>query len=226
MRASTGNHLRSKEQQPRVPKDARMSLLAAAETLLLDKGMPSISTRAICRLADTNVSQIRYYFGNLDGLLDEVLAAELGSVARTFDAVDLSRRHQTLGGLVDLLLDAVRAPAAFCPEGFAALAIEEIYRQISPESQRVVTERLVRAHQPYLHALSAFLPLLSADALRYRFSAMVALIMAMLPQSSGSRLFAIQRPRLACGQEWRDNQLRAICVGALEGKLPIQSAPR
>lgn len=205
----------------RVAPDARRSLLEATEALLLEQGMLAITTRAICSVARTNVSQIRYYFGNLDGLIDAVLAAELSSVARAYDAADLAR-HDDLGALVDVLLEAVRAPAAFSEEGSAALVIEDIYRHIAPASQRIVAKRLARAQKPYLDALSALLPELSSDALRYRFSATVALIMAMLPQSAGARLFALQRVRSSFSDSWCEEQLRAICLSILGAPSPAQ----
>ncbi len=208
---------RFRNEDDRVPADARRKLLAATEALLLDEGMTAISTRVICGAAQTNVSQIRYYFGSLGGLIDAVLAAELDSVTRAYEAANPSGEYQDLGGLVDLLLDSVRAPAAFSEDGFAALVIESIYRHTSAASQGAAAERLARSQKPFLKTLSAFLPHLAPDALHYRFSATIAMVMAMLPQASGSRLFAIQQPRAASRHAWCDTQLKALCLAALAG---------
>ena len=50
------------------PADARSRLVLAALRLFAEKGYESTSTREICQAAQTNISSIRYYFGDKAGL--------------------------------------------------------------------------------------------------------------------------------------------------------------
>lgn len=59
------------------PKTARRPvrerLLSSAAELFADRSFDGVSVREICKAAGTSINMVHHYFGNKDGLLDEVL---------------------------------------------------------------------------------------------------------------------------------------------------------
>jgi AcrR family transcriptional regulator len=67
---------------------ARGKLIRAALQVFAEKGYGAASTRDICRLAGSNISAIRYYFGSKAGLYRAAFTEPLGEVPPCNDCFD------------------------------------------------------------------------------------------------------------------------------------------
>lgn len=74
-------------------------LLAAAKNCFLADDYHNVSTRRIAEEANVNVSMIRYYFGNKEGLYEEMIRHTLSPLLEVLDSDMLS----TPEGFVDYL---------------------------------------------------------------------------------------------------------------------------
>jgi len=63
----------------------RERLLKAALNCFLEDDYHKVTTRAIADEANTNISMIRYYFGNKEGLYEEMIKDTLGSILDVLD---------------------------------------------------------------------------------------------------------------------------------------------
>ncbi len=66
--------------------DLRESLLAAAETLLEEGGVPALTLRAVARAAGVSHAAPAHHFGDLTGLLSELAAVGFMRLGAAFDA--------------------------------------------------------------------------------------------------------------------------------------------
>jgi AcrR family transcriptional regulator len=71
----------------------RERLLKAAMDCFLDDEYHKVSTRKIASIAETNVAMIRYYFGNKEGLFEEMIRDKLQPVLDVLDGPLLSNRE-------------------------------------------------------------------------------------------------------------------------------------
>lgn len=83
--------------QPQAPVYARL-LKAALECFLADE-YHKVTTRLIAEKANTNVSMIRYYFGNKEGLYEEMIRDTLKPLLDVLDGCTLSE----VGGFAEFL---------------------------------------------------------------------------------------------------------------------------
>jgi AcrR family transcriptional regulator len=77
----------------------RARLLKAAKDCFLSDEYHKISTRMITKQAGVNVSMISYYFGNKEGLYEEMIREEFSPLLTVLDGEMLS----TLDGMTDFL---------------------------------------------------------------------------------------------------------------------------
>lgn len=172
---------------PVLPAPAR--LLAAAEQIVGAEGLRALTTRRIAELARTNLSQINYYFDGLDGLIDTLLLANIASVNARRSAL---REEVVARGepprLIDLLeafLRPIWTPAAHCPDAFAAVVVQEIYRHASPAT-RHEADALLNAHREMLIALIApLVPHLDGEKLHIRMNLLIAAGTSLIPSTTG-----------------------------------------
>ena len=71
----------------------RERLLKAAMDCFLDDEYHKVSTRRIAAIAETNVAMIRYYFGNKEGLFEEMIRDKLQPVLDVLDGPLLASRE-------------------------------------------------------------------------------------------------------------------------------------
>lgn len=191
-----------------IPIAQRERLLAAAEAILLNDGFHTLTTRAIASLANANISQIRYYFGSMEGLLDALLAEELKVVSAAFDNLAPDNDDQCIDELIAMLLKALKTPAAYTDNGFAALAIEAIYHHVSDGMRARAASTLEAAHSPFRAALAAALPGIDPLTMRIRLASAISMAMSMLPRGAGRRLLELADD----GPE---------CIARLDSTLPV-----
>lgn len=77
-----------------VGSDAELSvrdrLIKAALDCFLNDEYHKVTTRQVAAAADTNISMIRYYFGNKEGLYEEMIRETLRPLLEAFDDTELS----------------------------------------------------------------------------------------------------------------------------------------
>lgn len=188
-------------------------LLAAAEVILLTDGFRSLTTRTIATAAETNVSQIRYYFNGLDGLLNALLLQELAAVSAAFQVLP-AESQPSIADLMQTLLGALRTPAAHTRDGFAAIAIEEIYQCVGEDSRLHAAAMLDLAHAPFRAALARQLPQLDGFTIRLRLAGVIAMAMGMLPRGTGRRLLQLNAADEGLDEERIQAKLQELCVAA------------
>lgn len=97
---------------PSSDEDTRTRILDAAERLFSEKGIESVSVRAILAEARVNVALAHYHFGSREGLIQEFIRARIDPLVReqlaALDAVDARGVEATL----EDVLRAYFAPAA------------------------------------------------------------------------------------------------------------------
>lgn len=81
------------------PEPVRARLLKAALDCFLADEYHKVTTRLIAENADANVSMIRYYFGNKEGLYEEMIRETLNPLLDVLDGAMLS----SVEGLADFL---------------------------------------------------------------------------------------------------------------------------
>lgn len=195
----------------------RDRLLAATECILLNDGFFALSTRSISKQAQTNVSQIRYYFGGLEGLLEALLVAELDAVAQAFRPSDLATSQLELEHLVAALMDAVNAPAPFNNDGYAALVIEELYHHVSEGMRRKAAAALTKAHGPFIAALAKQVKGVDKKVLRIRFAAVIAIMMGLLPRGSARRLLTMSTDSRGYSEPALRDEIQRSCMRVFMG---------
>jgi AcrR family transcriptional regulator len=91
------------------PDPVRERLLKAALDSFLSDDYHKVTTRLIAEKADANISMIRYYFGNKEGLYEEMIRDTLNPLLNVLDG-------QMLGS-VDGFKDFFNLITRPCPNG-------------------------------------------------------------------------------------------------------------
>ncbi|MGF1697756.1 TetR/AcrR family transcriptional regulator [Vibrio lamellibrachiae] len=104
--ASIKNSESRKVGRPRDKTESRALLLTHARDLFTVKPYDKVSTRIIAEKAGVNIGMIRYYFGNKEGLFEEMLRDSLSPMKQQMALLIKDRSHQNL---VDLMRTYYRA---------------------------------------------------------------------------------------------------------------------
>lgn len=108
----------------------RHRLLSAAERLVVNEGVVSLSVRRIANEAEVNSALIRYHFGDMPGLLTELAllnAAQLRTARdQLLDALE-AKAEPDFEAAVDALVLPLWAPAAMSADERAIVVLDEIY---------------------------------------------------------------------------------------------------
>ena len=131
--------------KPAIPENsARKRLLNAGTDLFSKHGFAGASVRDICALGDTGINMIHHYFGNKQGLYDEILSGFSEDVW-TVPARIISHHPRSKDHMVSLL-------EIFIEETFEALIANHQLFEL------VVRERMVfETFASYSEKLSAFM---------------------------------------------------------------------
>ena len=103
--------------------DTRTKLLAAAERILVQRGITGLSVRKVGETAGLNPTLVTYHFGSLGALLEQLRDRNLGPILAAWEGLDqLDGLDAVLRGWIAPLL----MPAAFTEGGRALVVIDEI----------------------------------------------------------------------------------------------------
>ncbi|MEN7538295.1 TetR/AcrR family transcriptional regulator [Aurantiacibacter flavus] len=105
------------------PSDTRSKLLAAAEQILVQRGITGLSVRKLGDTAGLNPTLVTYHFGSLGALLEELRDRNMEPILAAWEGLDrLDGLDAILRGWIAPLL----RPAAFTEGGRALVVIDEI----------------------------------------------------------------------------------------------------
>ncbi len=86
------------------PDPVRERLLKAALDSFLSDEYHKVTTRLIAEKADANISMIRYYFGNKEGLYEEMIRDTMNPLLNVLDGQML----ESVDGFKDFLISVLR----------------------------------------------------------------------------------------------------------------------
>ena len=166
---------------------SREKLLEAAERLILDQGLHSLTTRNLSSLANVNVSMISYNFDGIDGLLTELFDLNfdkfMSRQVLLLSELQLKEREPNLKDIVKALILSIWHPPVYCQDGHSSTIVQEIYGHASANVQNKATERLKNGFEPVLNLLGPLLPHLSRQALLWRLCSLFAATITMVPST-------------------------------------------
>lgn len=151
--------------------DTRLSLLAAAELILVEQGVNALSIRKVGSAAGVNSTLVTYHFKTILGLLDELCSLNLDPMIADWEVIGSKNPSGKMRDFDDILrawLSPLLRPAAFTPTGRALVVLDEI----SAHGELALSAKVLTAMNTFagrLHTeLSPFVPNLPAHELRAR----------------------------------------------------------
>jgi AcrR family transcriptional regulator len=178
---ASGNGAPAKARKPKVAVDdapesaggTRELLLAAARKVLLEDGLPAVTTRRVATAANVNQALVHYHFGSIENLLLDVLDT-VALDARRADRIfygsgDLRAKWRTL--MDDLLRHEI-------PDGTTKIWAETVVMVSSKEDtrQRYVDTIAKSTHERLLEVVRSGLP---AGTPEEEIEGLTALILAV-----------------------------------------------
>lgn len=163
--------------------NTRTKLLAAAEAILVARGITGLSVRKVGEEAGVNPTLVTYHFGSIGNLLDELCRLNMEPVLAGW--ADLPQTADP-EAVLRTWLEPMLRPAAFTPGGRALVVLDEIAAHGEGELRaRVLAE--MEAHSRRLRvALAPHCPGLDEDALRARLRFISGAVIGPPPRSHGA----------------------------------------
>lgn len=143
----------------------RLSLLAAAEAIVVEQGVNALTVRRIGEAAGLNPTLITYHFGSLNQLLDELCSLNLEPLLAEWRAIEAER---TLDGVLRAWLAPMMRPAYFTPGGRALVVLDELAAHGQPGLRSKVLSAMETFAGRLRAALAPLLPELGEHELRAR----------------------------------------------------------
>lgn len=152
-----------------VTLSTRESLLAAAEKIIVMRGVNALSVRNIGTAAGLNPTLVTYHFGSLFDLLDELCTLNLEPLLADWQQVDAdSGQYRTLDDVLLCWLAPMMRPACFTTGGRALVVLDEL----AAHGEAALKQRVLRAMDAFALrlrvVLAPLLPHLAEDDLRAR----------------------------------------------------------
>ncbi len=189
--------------------DTRTRLLAAAEHLLVARGITGVSVRKVGEEAGVNGTLVTYHFGSITALLEELCRCNMEPIL-----ADWRRVAEAQGDLPALLrawLGPMLRPSAFTAGGRALVVLDEI----GAHGEGEIRAQVLREMEGFAHQLRSLLaphlPHLDDEELRVRLRFISGAVLGPPPRSHGA-------PRLASGKGADDIEyLVRFALAALTG---------
>ena len=132
--------------------DTRTRLLAAAEAILVRRGITGISVRKVGEAAGLNPTLVTYHFGSLRKMLEELRSRNMAPILAGWEGLD---EQGDLEAILQLWLPPLLTPAAFTEGGRALVVIDEI----AAHGEADLGAEVLATMQEFSHALrKALLP--------------------------------------------------------------------
>jgi AcrR family transcriptional regulator len=153
----------------KVTLSTRECLLAAAEEIIVFRGVNALSVRKIGDAAGLNPTLVTYHFGSLFDLLDELCSLNLDPILGDWHQVDAHPAgSRSLDEVLHSWLGPMLRPACFTPGGRAFVVLDEL----AAHGEAALKDRVLRAMEAFALrlrvVLGPLLPHLAEDVLRAR----------------------------------------------------------
>jgi len=156
-------------------------MLDAAERLFAEHGISEVGLRAISAAANVNLASISYHFGSKEALVEAVFRRRSAKIAAERDrglerALAEPDRDRRLEAIIRVFLES--GFSGDTPEAAARFA--KLRARINTEdtalARRVLSESFDTSSRRFLEALGEALPHLDAEAVAWRFHAMLGVM--------------------------------------------------
>lgn len=180
------------------PQDTKEKIIAAAETLFMERGYAATSLRMITAKAGVNLAAVNYHFGSKEALIREVFESRLGplNTARVAYLDRLEKQAADSSLSVEQIIDAILTPALQVsrdPLGGGAVFLRLLGRAFS-EPIESVREILPTQHQEvvvrFKEALMRALPEVPEQELTWRMHFMFGALSYTMAGNDALRLIA------------------------------------
>lgn len=153
----------------KVTRTTREILLAAAEEIIVLRGVNALSVRKIGEAAGVNPTLVTYHFGTLFELLDELCSLNLDPILHDWKMLDTDLvADRTLDEILRCWLEPLLRSASFTPGGRALVVLDALAAHGEPALQ----ERVLAAMEAFAlrlrKVLQPMLPHLEEKQLRAR----------------------------------------------------------
>lgn len=170
--------------------DTRTRLLAAAEHLLVARGITGVSVRKVGEEAGVNATLVTYHFGSIAGLLEELCRCNMEPILADWSLVPADG---DLPAILRAWLLPMLRPSAFTDGGRALVVLDEI----AAHGEGEIRAKVLREMEGFAHALrlilAPHLPHLEDDELRARLRFISGAVLGPPPRSHGAPRFASGR---------------------------------
>ncbi len=163
--------------------DTRTKLLAAAEGILVERGITGLSVRKVGEAAGVNPTLVTYHFKSIANLLDELCQLNLRPIMQGWEAVEAGKPFEEK---LRCWLEPMLAPAAFTPGGRALVVLDEIAAHGEGELRQQVLSEMEQFSLRLRRLLAADCPHLDDTELRARLRFISAALIGPPPRSHGA----------------------------------------
>lgn len=158
-------------------------LLAAAEHLLVTRGVTGISVRKVGEQAGVNPTLVTYHFKSIENLLAELASRNLDPILAEWDAI---RPGMALDEALSRWLVPMRTPACFTPGGRALVVVDELAAHGEGKPRTIVMEALDKFVVRLRETIQPHCPHLDEGELRARLRFISGAALGPPPRTHGA----------------------------------------
>lgn len=164
-------------------QETRVKLLAAAERLLVERGITGLSVRKVGDAAGLNPTLVTYHFGGFGAMMEELCQLNMQPILEEWRKVDAETE---LDAILTAWLTPMLMPSAFSTGGRALVVLDEIGTHGEGELRQLVLDEM-RGFAITLHdLLTPMLPHLDEWQLRARLRFISGAVLGPPPRSHGA----------------------------------------
>ncbi|WAT17608.1 TetR/AcrR family transcriptional regulator [Aurantiacibacter sp. MUD11] len=183
-------------------------LLAAAERILVERGVTGLSVRKVGDVAGVNPTLVTYHFKTIENLLGELATRNLDPILSDWASIVPG---MTLDEVLRAWLLPMQRPACFTEGGRALVVLDEIAAHGEGAPRRQVIEAMEQFSSRLREAVQPLCPHLDAEILRARLRFISGAVLGPPPRLQGA-------PNLPDGRALDDPQfLLGFAHAALTG---------
>lgn len=165
----------------------RDKLLAAAEKLLVERGITGLSVRKVGEEAGLNPTLVTYHFGSIGNLLDELCSQNMRPILDRWAAINPEKSgDQDFDAILRTWLEPMLMPAAYTEGGRALVVLDEIAVHGEEALQHKVLRAMEGFSQRLRTALAPHCPHLEDEELRARLRFISGSTLGPPPRSHGA----------------------------------------
>lgn len=184
-------------------------LLAAAERILVERGVTGLSVRKVGDVAGVNPTLVTYHFKTIENLLVELAHRNLDPILADWHAI---APGMSLDAVLRAWLLPMQRTACFTPDGRALWVLDELAAHGEGAPRRLVNTAMLEFSTGLQEAVQPHCPHLRADELRARLRFIAGAVLGPPPRVHGA-------PKLPGGKALDDEGfLLAFAHAALAGQ--------